>query len=361
MSLIKYTHVKSGSGSASHFSQTMKIPAPSEKDNVVVVKVMDAHTPMDIELLPRTEDPLVMMMEASPLPDLPIQITHQAFVSMNTGNFILSTPDEEMWKSGLSPLNLNDPRVATVFNQPLDGERWYHTLKDYYFTHEKYLKTNMMTTELLKAEEDMAKQNQVGWWDYVNEHLGPVFMSRKENPEPKRSFFKWLWRKDFQMLNKDIEIELGTNVPISPEMVCRNNTDLFLRFTVPKYSLKNHSLASLFSTLPNPIGPMEKAYSTGANFLPKDLYTHLIIHSNLCNRDSITGREATDVLHRLSTGNQNIGFKRADSTEYLPLALNPGYQQVDFTVKGEGTLPVTYANPTSGETSLTLLFFEISP
>ena len=348
-------------GKASDFTTVVNIPHPTKEGRVVMVSVRDVSTPMDIQLLPRGEEPIMLTLEACKDPAFPLQTTDFAYLSVRTDKFVLSQPDTNMWSNALIPLDLM--ALKTLLNQAKEGNRWYTSLKKHFFDNPRYFESSTnMALELAVAERKIEDNGGEGWWTYIKNTLGTVFLSKTNAVSSNykgNNFLKWLWREARSMLDNRIPLTLNTNLPINPEFVCTNPTDMYLRFTVTEKSMVTSSLASLFSTLPSPIPPRIRGISTGTYCLPKDPFIKLSIQSNLCQKHSLTGKESVQELHRLFTGDLIAGFKKGNTDELLSLALAAGSHTVHFKVVAEGAPEITYDTPGSAQTSLTLLFWEI--
>ena len=285
----------------------------------------------------------MLTLEACEDPAFPPQKTDFTYLTVLADKFILSHSYSNMWTDALIPLDFMG--LETLLNRNIEGNRWYAYLKKHFFNNPKYFESGVdMTVELAKAEKKIKTNGGEGWWIYIRNTLGSIFMAKKKDKSnTKVNFFKWLWFEARYILDTKIPLTLNTNLPINSEFVCINPTDMYLRFTVAERSgVTTNSLASLFSTLPTPIPPRTKAISKGADFLPKEPFIKLSILSNLCQKDSLTGKERVDELYRLFTGDHTAGFKKGNTDEMLPLALGPGSHMVQFKVVAEGVSDITY-------------------
>lgn len=349
-------------GGVSHFSHWLEVPRSSTQ-NPVTVQVLDVQTSKAIKLLPAYEQPFIAILESCSDDSFDQTTTDFAFVTINTVNFNLALSYDQMFENSMIPIDFVDERLwGDILNQYSEGHKWYQVLYKAVFSQPKYFSTaeafNNFKRKLDQLYSDVlvSADKTTQWYREVNVLIGPLFMTRMTPTTWNRgtTFLKWLWYENYFLLD-ELELELKSNQPINNQLKVVNPSDTHLRFQVPEIR-KGHSMYSLFNTLPT-IRPHSIGVSHGAEFLPKDPFSKLQLHSNLCKRLSLTGRESAQMLSNIFTGDEEVGFVKQANLQSLPLALLPGYQMVTFEIKARGfNGELQYLHPETARTTIKLGF-----
>jgi hypothetical protein len=342
------------------FSQWVDVPRSSTQ-NPVTVQVLDVQTSKAIKLLPAFEEPFMARVESCEDNSFDQVITNYAFVTINTANFNMSLSYEEMFNNSLVAINFEDPGWIDILDQYSEGEKWYQQLHKALFNQPKYFPTmdafinflvsvNRLYATVLSVNEDTE------WYTQMRDTIGPMFMTSKRPSTYNKgtTFLQWLHYENYFLL-EEMELEVKSNQPINNQLKVVNPSENHVRFVVP--DIRNeHSMYTLFSTLPS-IKPHSIGVSRGANFLPKEPFYKLQLHSNLCTRLSHTGRESAQLLSNIFTGDEEEGFVKQENIENLPLALNPGFQTISFEIKARGfSGELQYLHPETARTTVKLAF-----
>ena len=342
------------------FSHWLEVPRSSTQ-NPVTVQVLDVQTSKAIKLLPAFEDPFMVRVESCADNSFDPLITNYAFVTINTANFNMSLSYEEMFNDSLVAIDFEDPAWSDILNQYAEGEKWYQQLYKALFNQPKYFPTmdafiNFKVSLDRLYWTELAFDEHTQWYRQMKVTIGPMFMASKRPSTYNKgtTFLQWLCYENYFLL-EEMELELRSNQPINNQLKVLNPSDNHVRFVVAEIR-NEHSMYSLFNTLPT-IKPHSIGVSHGAEFLPKDPFYKLQLHSNLCHRLSHTGRESAQLLSNIFTGDEQEGFVKQENIQSLPLALNPGYQMVSFEIKARGfSGELQYLHPETARTTVKLAF-----
>lgn len=356
-SIRKEVTVTSPAGEAGEFHTVINIPR-SNTQYPVTVRVLEVKTPKDISLLPAFEQDFILLQEISRTDTFDVRATALLFLTIDTARFNLTQSYNDMFN--IRPVDFaNAAEWKDVLNDPVEGQLWFEKLDKHYFNNRMMYRSGrdiaLYQSKVLEAVNAL-DDPKPGMYTQVRSIMGPQFMARKRQDREisNRIFLKWLYLSAIN-IRQVLPSSISSNLPINHQIKIQNQSTWHMRFSVPPRG-REHTLHSLFSTLPVLL-PRKSAVSTGASFLPKDPFAILQLHSNLCNRMDITGREASSLLFNLFTGDEIVGFKRDRDLESLPLALGPGSQGVHFEILVKGLRqPLKYLNPSGAVTEIKLGF-----
>lgn len=342
------------------FSHWLEVPRSSTQ-NPVTVQVLDVQTSKAIKLLPAFEDPFITILESCSDNSFHPLLTDFAFVTINASNFNMLLSYEKMFDNSMLPIDFEEKTVwNVVLNQYSEGKKWYQALYKAVFSQPKYFSTRDEFTNFKTKLDELystvlSPDDNTRWYIEVITVIGPMFMARKKpSYNSAQKFLKWLWFENYNLL-QDLELELRSNQPINNQLKVLNPSENHVRFDVAEIR-NEHSMYSLFNTLPT-IKPHSIGVSRGAEFLPKDPFYKLQLHSNLCHRLSHTGRESAQLLSNIFTGDEEEGFVKQENIQSLPLALNPGFQMVSFEIKARGfSGELQYLHSETARTTVKLAF-----
>ena len=341
----------------SKFSQTIEIPKSNTK-TPVTVQVLEVKTSKAIKLLPAFEKQVVIQLESSTKATFLREDTDYAFVTVDTTNFNMAQSYDSMFSDCLRPIDFHNTAEWESLGDPVTGFTWFNMLYNNVMNKSKYFETAELLEGFRWTIDRFVKDAglRTNWYKEVRNQIGPLFMLSKkpDTTNSTQNFLKWLWLENYKLLT-DLDLVLNSNHPINNQMKVRNDTDRHVRFLVPDIRT-DHSLFSLFSTLP-PIRPFSTSVSQGGQFLPKEPFLSLEVHSNLCRRRSATGREKEDLLASVFMGDTTQGFTKQEHIQNLPLALPPGYQTIFFHINATaygGEL--LYIHPETASTTIKLRF-----
>jgi len=349
-------------GTVNKFFYYVNIPR-SDTGNPVRVQVLDVKTSMAVKLLPAFEDPFIMMLKTSTTSSFSSDSTIYTYLTVDTSYFNLAQSYDNMFYRCLTPVDFdNKLKWGDLLKEYDSGMKWTEMLMQSIFNQSRFFSSSAMfeafRTNLAylyrKYLDPMLKRTN--WYSTMKMEIGPLFMvMKKRDGHAAWEFLKWLWLENNSFLT-DLNMEVKSNHPVSNQIRIVNTSNKYLQFDLLQ-ARNDHSLFTLFNTLPI-IHPFSYGVSTGADFMPKEPFTNLSVHSNLCHRKSYTGYESSDLLCYIFTGDDQEGFQKQDDIEQLPLILSPGYQLVSFEIRASGLRDdLTYLNQDTARTTIKLRFF----
>jgi len=341
----------------SDFSQIMDIPRSNTR-NPVTVQVLEVKTSKAIKLLPAFEKQFIIKIESSPTRNFLTEDIDYAFVTVDTTNFNLAQSYDNMFSDCLIPIDFMDAHNwDSLLSDHAAGLEWFQMLYSTVMNKSKYFESELLMNDFRWTVDRFIQDStqDTDWYKEVRQNIGPLFMaSKKEDENTGQQFLKWLWYENYELLS-DLDLQVNSNHPVNNQVKVINTTDNHVRFVVPDIRT-DHSLFSLFSTLPA-IPPHSTTVSQGGQFMPKDPFLNLEVHSNLCKRRSVTGREKSDLLTTVFMGENTEGFMKQEHIQNLPVTMDHGYQRIFFHINASAYRgELLYIHPETASTTIKLRF-----